>query len=321
VSCSKEEGGQQASEEGSQLALGESADAAATAVTVNGRMVTNREIAQEEGRLMQQLGGRVDPQQMGEMKAMVRQQAMNNIISRILLEGAIEEKGITVTPEEVETRLAEVRSSLGSEQEFSDRLAMMGITEDLFVEEMGTAMKVDKLLAESGKVAELSDADLKSYYDENPARFNQQERVKASHILIKVEENDTGAEKEEKRREADNLVAQLKAGGDFAELAGAHSWCPSKQKGGDLGFFQRGQMVKPFEDAAFNLGVGELSGVVETQFGYHIIKVTDREEARSIGFEEAKPGIAAFMEGQLKQQAMTALVEDLRAAATIEYPE
>jgi peptidyl-prolyl cis-trans isomerase C len=320
-SCAKENADQQVAQQGGQPVLGEPVDEDAVAVTVNGMAVTNRELAEEEGRLMQQLGGRVDAQQMGEMKSMVKQQAMNNIISRMLLDGAVAEEGITVTPEEIDARLAEVKASIGSDEAFSQRLAVMGITEDLFVREMGTALKVEKLLARRGEVVEVTEADVRSYYDENPQMFNRPERVKASHILIKVDENDTAAEKEEKQKEVVRVLAELRQGADFAEMASQHSWCPSKKDGGDLGFFQRGQMVKPFEDAAFSLGIGELSDVVETQYGYHIIKVTDREDARTVGFEEAKPGIQAYLEGQRKQQAMGALVEELRGKATIEYPE
>lgn len=320
-SCAKEDADQQVAQRGGQPTPGEPIDDAAVAVTVNGKTVTNRELAEEEGRLMQQLGGRVDPQQMEQMKSMVRQQALNNIISRMLLDGAVEDEGIVITPEEIDARLAEVKAQVGSDEAFSERLAVMGITEDLFAREMGMALKVEKLLTIRGQTVEVTDADLRSYYDENPQMFNQPERVKASHILIKVDETDTAAEKEEKQKEVGRVLAQLRQGADFAELASQHSWCPSKKDGGDLGFFQRGQMVKPFDDAAFSLGIGELSDVVETQYGYHIIKVTDREEARVVGFEEAKPGIEAFLEGQRKQQAMGALVEELRAEAKIEYPE
>ena len=90
-------------------------------------------------------------------------------------------------------------------------------------------------------------------------------KVRASHILVKTEE------------EANDLLAKLNEGADFGELAEEHSLCPSKRDGGDLGYFGKGMMVKPFEDAAFSMEAGEVSQPVETQFGWHLIKLTDKQ--------------------------------------------
>jgi peptidyl-prolyl cis-trans isomerase C len=322
LGCSKEEAGQ-AKDQGEidQLVPGDDIDLSAMAVKINGQVITNRQVAQEEGRLMQQLGSQVDAQQMGQMKDVVRKQALDNLISRTLLDQAVAREGVTASQGEIDARMAEIKAQMGSDEEFASRLAMMGMTEELLEAEMGTAIKVEKLIEKRGDAPEVTEADLKAYYDENRDRFKQPEQVEASHILIKVEPDDSDATKYEKRREAERVLGELSQGADFAQTATQHSACPSKQNGGRLGFFRRGQMVKPFEDAAFGLEVGQTSGIVETQFGYHIIRVTDRQESKDIPFEEARDGLAQYLDGQKKQEAMNSYIQGLRDAAEIEYAE
>jgi peptidyl-prolyl cis-trans isomerase C len=324
VGCSKEEAKEAATGQSPSLAQTASdldpADKT-VAVTVNGEEITKGQIAEEVTRLSRQFGGRMSPEQMEQMQSALTKQATENLISRALLTQKIAEEGIAVSPEEVASRMDEVRSNFGSEEDLSNRLAMMGMTVEMLEKEMETGLGVEKLLAEHAPSEEVTDADVKAYYDDNPGQFEQPERIKASHILIKSDPGDTDAMKAEARKEAEKVLADLKNGADFAQMAREHSACPSSQNGGDLGFFQRGQMVKPFEDAAFALGVGQMSGIVETQFGYHIIKVTDREEGRQIPFEEAKDNIRARLEGQGKQAAMKAYTDQLRAEAKIDYKE
>jgi parvulin-like peptidyl-prolyl isomerase len=270
---------------------------------------------------MQQFGGRVDPQQMAGMKDVVKKQAVENVIGRVLLEQAIDDQGIVVTDDEVGARMAEIKEQAGSEEAYAERIAMLGMTEDQLRTEMKIALRVEKLLAENRDIAEVTDAEVTAYYNENTERFQQAERVRASHILVGTNPEDTATEKNLKKEEAEKVLTDLKGGADFAQMASQHSSCPSKAKGGDLDYFQRGQMVTPFEQAAFSLGVGELSELVETKFGYHIIKVTDHEDARTVSFDEARDGIVVYLDGQRKNEVMTGYMQELRAAATIEYAE
>ena len=123
------------------------------------------------------------------------------------------------------------------------------------------------------------------------------------------------------RDKAEKILNTLKAGEDFAGMAKKYSDHTSKENGGDLGFFGRGQMVAPFDAAAWNLKVGQLSDVVTTDFGYHLIKVTDHKDAKDVSFEEAKPQITTYLENQGKQAAMTTYVQGLRSTAKIEYAD
>lgn len=146
----------------------------------------------------------------------------------------------------------------------------------------------------------LNEDDLRTYYKENQARYAGKEERRASHILIASPKDAPAAEREKAKAQAEALLAQLrKTPGDFAALAKKNSQDPgSAANGGDLGFFARGAMVKPFEDAAFSLNKGAISDVVESDFGYHIIQLTDQKAPRQPSFEELRPKL----EGELKQQ-------------------
>jgi peptidyl-prolyl cis-trans isomerase D len=140
-------------------------------------------------------------------------------------------------------------------------------------------LKVQYVLLDADKVAakiDIADADVEAYFKANPGRFTTAEQRRASHILIGADKSANAVTKGAARAKADRLLAEVKAGKDFGVLAKANSNDPgSAQQNGDLGFFGRGTMVRPFEDAAFLLKVGEVSGIVETEFGYHIIKLTE----------------------------------------------
>jgi peptidyl-prolyl cis-trans isomerase C len=321
--CGGEESEQaDASKVGSGRDAIDSAEGGKMAVKVNERTITEAEVAAEEGRLAMAMGGRMDPQQLESMKPMIREQALNNLINRDLLNEAVRKEGIEVSSGEVDARLAELETASGGPEGFENRLSVMGVTEEEIRHEIELGIAIEKMMeGKAGAPTEPTDADLRAFYDDNPEQFQRPEQVKASHILFMVEADAGDEGKAAKRKEAEGVLAQLEGGADFAALAAEHSDCPSSSKGGDLGYFRRGQMVPPFEEAAFALEPGEMSGIVETRFGYHIIKVEERAEPQTVPFEEAKPNIAQFLGGQNRQQVMNSVIEDLRAEAKIEYPE
>lgn len=139
-------------------------------------------------------------------------------------------------------------------------------------ESMLKTYALGKLLA----TAEVKDEDIKNFYEENKDAFKQGESADASHILV---------EEEDKARE---IYEKIKNGGDFEELAKEYSTCPSKEKGGNLGTFTKGQMVKEFEDAVFENEVGTITEPVKTQFGYHIIKINQKNDARELSLMKLK---------------------------------
>lgn len=139
----------------------------------------------------------------------------------------------------------------------------------------------------------ITDAEIEDYYTKHIKQYQEPEEVKARHILIKSDNDRNKALAEIK-----DILEKVKGGGNFEELAKEHSACPSKTQGGNLGFFGRGKMVKPFEDTAFSLKPGEISDIVETQFGFHIIKLEERKEARTRPLDEAKEEIKNIINSQ-----------------------
>lgn len=163
-------------------------------------------------------------------------------------------------------------------------------------ESMLKTYALGKLLA----TAEVKDEDIKKFYEENKDAFKQAESADASHILV---------EEEDKARE---IYEKIKNGGDFEELAREFSTCPSKEKGGDLGTFTRGQMVKEFEDAVFENEVGTITEPVKTQFGYHIIKINKKNPARELSFDEVKDKIVEQVRRQKEQEIYNKKITELK---------
>ncbi|OPL07360.1 MAG: hypothetical protein AVO33_05485 [delta proteobacterium ML8_F1] len=153
---------------------------------------------------------------------------------------------------------------------------------------------------------DVTDEEVNEYYESNKARFEKPAQVKASHILVKSE--DEGLE----------VLKRLEDGEAFGEVAKAVSTCPSKEKGGDLGYFGKGQMVPEFEAAAFDLSVGERSGLVQTQFGYHVIELTDKKEPEATSLEEIKPRIQQDIVTRKQAQAYQDKVSALRTKYPVE---
>jgi peptidyl-prolyl cis-trans isomerase C len=157
--------------------------------------------------------------------------------------------------------------------------------------------------------ANVSDADMKKFYDENKDKFKSGEQVRASHILVKSE------------AEAQEILAQLKKGGNFEELAKKHSIDGAAAKGGDLGWFSQGSMIPEFEKVAFGMKEGETSGIVKTKFGYHIIKLTGKRPAGVRSFEESKELIKAKLAPEKQQELLAKLKEELKKSAKFSVKE
>lgn len=304
------------------------------AVRVNGHAIHESDI---DAMFMAGLGGRVAREdQRRELRKLYRADLLDALIANRLLDEQAAAAGIGVGDaelrEDMEAGLQRHLASQGlTRAELSERIqTATGMSLEQFMEKQlndpyrRQAFLHRKLIRQKfPQDVQVSDEEIKAYYEENRARlFEQPEMVRAAHILIGTAEAKTPEEKAAARKKAEEVLALARQpGADFAALARQYSSCPSKQAGGDLGFFPReGKMVEPFAAAAFALQPGEISDVVETRFGYHIIKVTERKEARHISLEEARDTIRATLEAQKIMEAQRRYVQELRAAAEIVFP-
>jgi peptidyl-prolyl cis-trans isomerase C len=157
------------------------------------------------------------------------------------------------------------------------------------------------------------------FYAKNPDQFKEPERVRASHILIAFPENADAADKAQARQKAEQVLKDVKAGKDFTALAKEHSQDPgSAVNGGDLGFFQQGQMVGPFNDAAFSLPPGSTSDLVETNFGYHIIRVAEKQPGRTVPLDEVRPQVEQYLQNVNRDEQTDAFVASLKSKGKVE---
>ena len=312
------------SEMSSDLQTGKTAGADRDKVVanVNGEEILASSVAKEQSMLTQQMAGRVDPTQMEAMAAGLKQQAFVNIVKRILLRQAADKEGMKVSEAEKTAKIESVKGNFPSEEEFNAQLGISGLTYEAFEKEIEYTVKVEKLIEKlSANIEKTTIEDAKIFYDSNTDQFENPERVKASHILIKTEADDSEEIKAEKRKRIEDLLVRVKGGQEFADIASENSDCPSSKNGGDLGYFGRGQMVKAFEDAAFALEKGEISGIVETRFGYHIVKLTEKEPSNTTPFDEISNDIVEYLFNMKKQMEIEKYIQALRDLAEIEYSD
>jgi peptidyl-prolyl cis-trans isomerase C len=243
--------------------------------------------------------------------------ALNQFVIRELLFQEAKSRNVQVSDADVEAGVAEARKTFPS---FPDALKARGLDEAGFREDVRKSKSIGRLVGDVGaSVPNATDAEVKAYFEANPTAFRRDERVRARHLLIGVAPGATPEQKEVARKRCQELLARIKGGADFAELARQFSQDPGSAKnGGDLGEFGRNMMVKPFEDAAFALKAGELSGVVESEFGFHVLKVEARLPASEQSLAEATPAIRSKLRSMRANVQLQKLVNELRARAKIE---
>jgi peptidyl-prolyl cis-trans isomerase C len=254
-----------------------------------------------------------------DKQADLDKQAVDQLISAELLYQAAAKLEIKDLDKQLDAKLAQGKARFKDEQEFKKAIKDLDMDEkdlreytrrDLLISNFIETKFVSKTV--------VTEAEARAFYDKNPDKFKQDETVKASHILIGVDVKASADDRKKAREKADKLHKELAGGADFVTLAKGNSTCPSSQQGGDLGFFGKGQMVPAFEKAAFALKPGEISSVVETQFGYHVIKVAEKKPASTIAFKDVKTKIEEYLKGQKVNEAIQKHLADARKSAKIE---
>jgi len=288
--------------------------------TVNGKAITQRELDLAVNSYLRsvssRLGGGHEQKLDGNDK--IRKEMLTQMVDREVLYGEIEKHKYEGLDKKVDEELARAKSQYPSEVEFKKALEEDGLDDAMLLKlinrRYSLELYVEKFIVPNAKV---TDEEAKKFYDDNPSYFQQEEMIRASHILITTKAEDDAAKKAEAKAKAEDIRAKLVAGGNFEELAKSSSDCPSKEQGGDLGYFGRGRMVKPFEDAAFALKVGELSPVIETEFGYHVIKSTEHKDAEKVPFDKVKDRIVSHLQDTKINETLKNKVEELKKAAKI----
>jgi len=247
----------------------------------------------------------------------MKREVLEELIDQELVWQVVQQKDLYASPEDVDQSLQQLRSQYDSEDAFLTRITIEGFTLDAYrehVRRMASASLYMQHISETGVV---SIDEMHDFYADNLDKFEIPEMVRARHILLKVHPNANDELRAKVRERMNAIIAELDAGAEFAALAAMYSEDDSKSVGGDVGFFHRGEMVEPFANAAFANAVGEVSGVVETIYGLHIIKVDDRRPSQIVPEEAAQQQIYDHLLEVKRRQAIRDELAALRADADI----
>ena len=320
---------------------------AQTIIKVNDKNITQGQFdesfnKQTNNGMIAQLGINVKDGKNNFLYYLIKERVVNELIVRELLEQEMDKRDIKVTKEDTENAIKEIVDKVGSKEQLQQILKQNGVSAADFRKDLAQEVRMKKLAKELGN-SDVSDADAKKYYNENIKQFKYPEKVRASHILIAVNpqeieeiitsnKENAGLSKDEIKKKVDAEIAAKKAKADkvlaevkkdpsqFAKIAKENSDdTTTAVKGGELGFFSAQEMVPEFSKAAFSMKPNTVSGLVKTNFGYHIIMVTDRMAAGQEPFEKVKNDIKAYLQNQKQLQLIDNLVESLKKNASIEY--
>lgn len=288
-------------------------------IKVNGQQIPQEAIQFELERLVRFYAEHGMPQDQvrAQMPALV-QKAIEQAIGAKLLIDEANKLDIPVSDAEVDEQVEKIVKQVGGREAFQNALKQQKISEADFREQMRRGRRVDKLVEKAvAEVSEPTEDDIRKHFEAHKEEYAKGERVLAQHILI-TPDGDTQASKDEARAKIVTIRERVVGGKDFADEAAAHSMCPSGKEGGSLGWFSRGMMVPEFDQAVFSMSVGEVSDIIETQFGYHIIYKTDHEAAGEADFDQVREQVRDFLRHARRGEAMAAYVGELKAKAEIE---
>jgi len=241
-----------------------------------------------------------------ETLASIKNNVTEQLINSTLLYQHAKSENIKVTDNEIDNEFNKIRDSFDSEEAFNEALRRNNLTSNQLRDSLRRQLEIDKVIQQEYDNIEITEEELQDFYVENQEYFFQPEKRKVRHILLDDYE------------EAEKTLNQLKDGiADFEKLAREKSIGPSAEDGGDLGYITKGQMVEEFEEAAFSLDVGEISEIVQTEYGYHILICDDIQEEHQLTYEEAKENIENILKSQKQNEKINELINTLRNDADI----
>ncbi len=287
--------------------------------TINGVGILREDfetaVAQTRQRFQMQ-GQPVSEAQMEEF----RTEILDQLIAEELLYQDALSKGLDVSDDAVDAQFQQIRGQFQTDDEWQQALDANNTTESelrMQIRRGDLIQQVIETAVADSAGAQITDAEVQEFYDGHPEFFDQGEQIAARHIIVSTQGMESEAEIAEARERIEAIRQELLAGADFAELAREYSDDGSALQGGDLGTFGRGQMVPEFEQAAFALEEGEISGIVQTQFGFHVIEVTERMDTGMVPIADVSQSIREYLGQQQQADALSEYVERLRDEADV----
>jgi len=287
------------------------------AATVGGQDISETELQNALNNHLRQQGVEVGAIRQPNKFKEIRARVLEVLIGQELLWQAAVNSDTVVTDAEVTQAFERFRAQFADELAFDNKIKASGYTQSMFRENLGQRLSVQKWIQANVKVS-VDEAEVSRFYAENRQQFATPGQVRARHILIQLNSSSSETEKTHARKLLAELKQRAEAGEDFAALASEHSQDGSAAQGGDLGYFAPGQMVKPFEQAAFALSPGEVSAIVETRFGLHLIQLVDKKAPAFSDQQEVAGRIRDYLFQQRHQAAVQAAVNELKQQADIE---
>lgn len=290
------------------------------AAKVNGATIAQEKVDRTVETMLASQGIDVAAVQDQAQLAELKRRVLEALIVQELLWQEAEDKKLVASDAQVAARVSEAKQKAGSEQDYEKRLEEAGFTAEAFEEDVRRQLSVERLIQEDiAKDLSVSDAEVHAFYEANTDKLTRPAQIHARHILIKVAPDADEAAKQAARERAEAVLEKArKKGADFAALAEEYSEGPSGPRGGDLGFAPRGQFVPAFEAAAWGLEPGEISDVVETRFGYHVLKLEEKRPGEVVPEAEVSDRIRQHLAEQKSQAAVQARVKALREKAEVE---
>lgn len=314
TACPKKEGGEAGTTTATAAAGGPVAKVNGNDI---GRADFDRQMERTRSRF-QRAGRQIAP----ALETRLKENLIRKMVEEELIAQKAKAEGVSVSPEELAAKVAEHKTRFGSDKAFESFLERTNQSEADVKDDLDKNLLRDKLFAKLLAASEPTESDAKKYYEENLEKYKQKEQIKASHILFKVEKDTPEKDKKARLAEAKKVLAEAKKSSvDFGELAKQYSEGPTKERAGDLGTFSRGRMVKPFEDAAFAARPGEVIGPIETQFGFHVIKVFEKTPEAQRSFDEVKDSILTSLKARQRSKATRELLDTLKTSAKVEILE
>jgi peptidyl-prolyl cis-trans isomerase C len=262
------------------------------------------------------------PEKEPKSEEQLREEALQVLIENELLFQEARRRGFTAAQEAVEQEMAAIAGQFPGPATFEKALAQMKITKEDLRRDLERAQTVERMVESAIEPGiGVSSEEVRSYYDANPQMFTDPERMHIRHILLRVSPSTTEEQKAEMRRTLEGLRERVLKGESFEALADQYSQDMRAGKGGDLGYMSRGQLAKDFEQSVFALQTGQLSGVVSSPYGYHLIQVLDHQPPTLVSFERVKVPLAGFLHRSKVDEAVSALARELRDKAKIAFPK